>query len=245
MKKEKSQKNESIIIALLVLIIVILLVLVGLLATGTISYKPKEIPTEKTNVEVTEKMKNKAYVKGEELTLSDGSKWLVISNSNEDLDYVTAMAYKDFIEYLPEKDSTSINDEIFSDKKYDDTWYANSKIKEFLDSKVDSIPVLLKEVDGYKIRLIKVQEILDFDSNWTYNEEHDSYYYTGSNLNQYFKSVLTMTPSKCHDNPNAGKCIPIYNTGVTEDTENYFISHWVLGGGGLKPVINIEKTSLK
>ena len=242
---EKEKNNTGII----VLLLIIILGLAGYIAydkvftkEGTES-KPEE-KEEQTNNGEEESTKYKAYKKGDELTLSDGSKWLVITDSDENTDYVTALSAKDYSTGdFP--NGTDILNELYSSDIYYDSWYSNSKIKEYFDSKITSLPVTLKEVDDYKIRLIKVQEVIDFDSNWEYNEERDTYYYKGTNFNQYFKLLLTMTPSKCRGNTNAGKCMPMYSISGTSSTGEYYISHWLLGPGGFNPVINIEKTSLK
>lgn len=241
MEQEKTKSNAG-------LIILLVLVILGLV--GYIVYDKVLSKDEPETGEVTDQNNNgenqnttyKVYKKGEELTLSDGSKWLVISDSDETMDYVTVLSSKDYSEDgITEYES--ISNEIYSTEVYTENWYNNSKIKEFLTSKIATIPVTLKEVNGNKIRLITVQEILDFDNKWEYKEERDDYNYTGNTFNQYFKALLTMTPSKCQNKSTAGKCAPLYNTGST-NTE-HFISHWLLGVGGLNPVINIEKSSLQ
>ena len=246
---EKEKNNTGII----VLLLIIILGLVGYIVYDKVLSNKEETPVEDktstkvnandesdTNTEV--ETENKAYKKGEELTLSDGSKWLVIFDSDKNKDYVTVIGRKDFAEYVT-NEYDEIDKEIYSTEKYDDNWYKTSKIKAFMDSKINKIPVSLKEVDGYKIRLIKTQEVIDFDDNWSYNNERDDYNYTGSNFNQYFKGVLTMTASKCHDKTSAGKCMPMYNIGSSGN--DYFITHWISGVGGLKPVVNIDKAALK
>ena len=182
----------------------------------------------------------KSYKKGDEIILSDNSKWLVISDSDENTDYVTMLSEKDFADYLSPTDGKYSFDYIGMNNDNIE------KIQEYFNYKASTIPVELKEIDGYKIRLIKLEEIINYDNNWTYDSDTDSYNYSGELLNT-FKNVLTMTKTKC----SQGKCAPYYSTGcqqkIVDDgkPDNCFISHWQIGFGGLKPVINIYKSSIK
>ena len=202
---------------------------------------------QKENTEKNDEINNnnnsityKVFKKGEEIVLSDNSKWLVINDSDENTDYVTVLSEKDYSDYLaPTDGSYNSADFIVNNDNFE-------KILEYFNYKASIIPATLKEVDGYKIRLIKLEEIINYDNNWTYDDNTDSYNYSGE-LNNEFRNVLTMTHTKC----SQGKCAPYYSTGCQQpivDDGNpvkCFISHWQLGLGGLNPVINIYKTSIK
>lgn len=205
-----------------------------------------DIKIDKENSSNDEKNNYKyaVYNKGDEITLSDNTKWLVIKDSPDNQDYVTVLSSKDYSYLITDDRHNKLFDELYN---HNYTNYDNSYLKEFIELQIDTIPVTLKEVNGYKIRLITLEEIFGIDSNWQYNQDDDTYQYTGDELNSYLGNVLTMTSikTKC----NVEKCWPIYKTGSSQcygDCQlTYFVGHYGVGIGGLKPVINILKDDLK
>ena len=180
------------------------------------------------------------YSKGQEVKLSDNSEWMVLKDSDETTDYVVLLSKKDHTS-SQNNYYISVSDEVFNNN----TQYDSSSLKQYLNTLETNIPVTLVEKDGYKIRLITIEEIFAFDNKWTYNNENDSYTYNGTNLNDNFRGILTMTHTKCSE----GKCTPFYNLSetqcLTEDcNKQYFLEHWMSGLGGIKPVINVSKESL-
>lgn len=231
----ENKKNGLTIV--LVVIIAILCCVIGWLLGSKFADTEQNIINN--NKEENETQKYIVYKKGQEIKLSDNSEWLVLKDSDETSDYVVLLSKKD---YNPSDNYyNAIDTEIYNNT----TQYENSSLKQYLNSLESSIPVGLKEVDGYKIRLITIDEIFAFDNNWTYNSENDSYTYNGTNLNENFKGILTMTHTKCIE----GKCTPFYNLSetqcLTEDcNKQYFLEHWMSGIGGIKPVINVSKENL-
>ncbi len=121
----------------------------------------------------------KAYSKGEEITLKDGSEWLVLEDSGESTDYVKLLSKDGFNDYEVGKADTHCSEEcneklnkIFMGSEEFD--YSTSYLKTYFEDRIKEFPVTLKEVDGYSIRLITVDEITAFDSNWKF-EGGDSY----------------------------------------------------------------------
>lgn len=230
------ENKKNIIIILLVILIAILSGIIGFVLG---SKNSNEMDNQKQKEENKE-TKYITYQKGQEIKLSDDSAWMVLKDSDENTDYVVLLSKKD---YTPSAGSNydSIDNEIYNK----DTQYDNSALKQYVNSLESQIPVKLKEVDGYKIRLITVEEILDFDNNWQYDNIKDSYTYAGEKVNENFLGILTMTHTKC----DKGKCTPFYNLSETQCfdgicNKEYFLEHWILGLSGINPVINVSKDSL-
>ena len=240
---ERKENKDKIIIAILMGIIIALVILVVLFATNIISIKQNTNNNDNnplnSNNDANEPMDTnnyKEYKMYDDVTLSDGSKWMVIENSSKKQDYVT----------LLKKEKMEIsrnNDEIYNELFETKTTYANSKLDKYVQTITSTIPVRLKEVNGYKIRLITVDEIIKLDNNWSYSQEHDSYTYTGKNYKDILFVGLTMTETKC----TTGKCTSFYiNTATNEiDGSHYYIEHWDSGLPTIKPVINVYKTELE
>jgi len=188
-----------------------------------------------TNTNINSYKEYKAY---DEVTLSDGSKWMVIENSSKDSDYVSLIK-KEGIGY-----ETNTYD-LLADEFYNQTTtYENSKLKKHVESLVDKIPANLKEVNGYKIRLISVEEIMELDNNWGYDEIHDDYTYNGNSSHISTFVGLTMTNPKCKE----GKCSAFYVVDADyndNQVTTYYIGHWNPGLPPIKPVINVYKTELE
>lgn len=233
-----------------VLIVILILIIIAL--GGTLFYQNvlvKEESEKDNKKEVKDEIKEEvkkytSYTKGNELTLSDGSKWMVLADSDENQDYVVLLSNQDYSTSITENDDYN---GIFSEISNSTTQFENSKLKMYLDSKVNELPVELKEVNGYKIRLITIEEIFSFDDKWDYESGYDIYYYKGKNLNENFMGILTMSHTKC----NEGKCNAFYNLGQTqcyteecEKNKEIFLEHWMSGLGGIKPVINVSKDSI-
>jgi len=232
----ENKKNKLIIF--LIIVIVVLCSVIGWLVG--IKFTDVEQDIINDNKEENETKKYIAYTQGQEIKLSDNSDWIVLKNSDETTDYVVLLSKKD---YTPTGDYYNlISDEIYDKNNIQ---YENSLLKKYLNTLETNIPVTLVEKNGYKIRLITIEEIFAFDNNWQYNNETDSYTYTGQNLNENFKGLLTMTNTKCTE----GKCLSFYNLSETQCLEEncnkqFFIEHWMPGLGGIKPVINVYKDSL-
>jgi len=231
----ENKKNTLTII--LIIIIAILCCIIGWLLGSKVGENNSVNNLIPGNNEETKQYTT--YNKGQEIKLSDNSEWLVLKDSDEKSDYVVLLSKKDYT--TNDNYYNAISTEIYNNT----TQYENSSLKQYLNSLESSIPVSLKEVEGYKIRLITIDEIFSFDSNWTYNSDNDSYTYNGINLNKNFKGILTMTHTKCTE----GKCTAFYNLSETQClTDNcnkkYSLEHWMSGIGGIKPVINVFKDSL-
>jgi len=242
---EKDNNKKSLIISL-ILIIIILISIIILFATGVINLKSTDNKKE---------VVYDVYQKGNEIKLLDGTKWIVLSDSDKDKDYVTVIANKDYTDEFEYKDSDTVIEEIYNNKTID---YKNSNIrKELEDFYLPRIKIRLKEVDGYKIRLITLDEIFNLYDGWKYDNEYDSYDYTGTE--KIIDSVsysTTMTTSKCNHivDEKSTKCGNLYLVGSICDSyddndnctkENYIISSWDPGLiRSLVPVINVYKTEI-
>lgn len=202
---------------------------------------------KKTNSGVNKENENYTkYKKLEEIELKDGSKWIVIKDSDEKSDYVTALSMVSY----PVEDSET-NKKLYSEayESYEKIDYDNSEIKKYVDSLAKLFDVKLKEVDGYKIRLLKIEDIFEIDQNFDY-DGYDNYTYTGTKKLDNFIST-TMSNTKCDKNKTE-KCTPFYQVGLTAcynpegcDDTKYFITNWSVDSGIFKPVINVYKTEIK
>ena len=220
-------------------IIAILCLIVGWLLGGNFADTEQNIINN--NKEENETQKYTIYKKGQEIKLSDNSEWMVLKDSDETTDYVVLLSKKDYTPTVDSIYSNSILEEAYNNN----TQYDSSSLKQYLNTLETNIPVTLVEKDGYKIRLITIEEILAYDNNWQYNKETDEYNYSGQNLNENLTGILTMTHTKCSE----GRCTPFYNLSETqcmteECNKQYFITHWMIGVGGIKPIINVSKDSL-
>ena len=187
------------------------------------------------------------YKKFDEVTLSNGTKWIVIKDSDKTQDYVTLFSKQNFI--LSETSNNT--DEYYKfDKELYNTYeiYDNCILKKILEERVtQNIPVQLKEVEGYKIRLITVDKVMSLDNNWSYNEQTDLYDYTGTKLVDYLNSTLTMTRPKKTLEPRKASLYSIYTT-VNSETfvSNTMIAPYASSAfySSIKPVINVYKSEL-
>ena len=176
----------------------------------------------------------KEYQTNNEISLKDGSEWIVIKNSPKESDYVTLIA-KDPKDITNSETYNLLYKEIFETKPN----YNNSELKKYVESLANNIPINLKEVDGYKIRLITVDEILELDNNWKYDEENDSYTYTGNNYENIIFVGLTMTETK-----HKGRHIAFYSQTHDVMQKKYYLSDYALGVPQIKPVINVYKREI-
>ena len=197
----------------------------------------------------------KEYTKFGEISLKDGSKWIVIKDSSKYDDYVTLfskegymLSYSDPVVPLEDKVFKISEDEydaIFRQLTNTNTIYEVWKLKEVLETKIAaSIPAELKKVNGYKIRLITVDEIFSLsDDTWTYDDERDVYEYNGYDLPHYLKSTLTMTHSK----RTVGQVTAFYLTQPTYGDKKpyYSLAPGAVGLPNIKPVIYVHKSSLE
>lgn len=180
----------------------------------------------------------KEYKATDEIKLKDGSIWMVLENSDNTKDYITVLSTK---EYEVGNDDWQILFDEFYNRK--DEWtFSESQVYNYLKKIKNTIPVNFKEIDGYEIRLIKIEEIINLDSSWKYDELYDSYNYTGdvNKINKNLNGIATMDKTKC----GYGKCAQYYVSGFNSTLNEYFISTWSSSIGNFKPVINIYKDSI-
>ena len=213
--------------------------------------KEKKQEDKKGAIKEEEKGKYKEYKKGEEIVDSNSNRWLVLADSDSNQDYVVLLGRNDYSDELQGEEWFNVSDELFNE----DPEYSTSDLRKFMDSKATSIPFELKEIDGYKIRLVTLEEMLAIDDNWDYVKEEDLYVYTDdiNKIHEYLESgLMSMTKTKCSPNdPNrGGKCWAFYVTSGTECygancTRNFYITNYNVGIVGLKPVVNVLKSSLQ
>ena len=229
-----------------ILIIIALLALITILTFEGIILHNKITGNNQTENSTDNDIKYPVYKIGEEITLADDSKWLVIENSDATQDYVTVLGQEDYTSKLQGDMYDKVLDDLYSTK----TEYKDSNIDKFMSSFESKMPAKLKEVDGYKIRLITLEEIMSVDNNWVL-DEFGSYDYNGEKPNDYISNILTMTPI---DPKSAGKQWAFYiakssyvydENGNMIDNVRYFITNYSVGVSGLKPVINVYKSELK
>ncbi|MDE5539182.1 MAG: hypothetical protein K2J20_01700, partial [Bacilli bacterium] len=101
------------------------------------------------------KKKYASYEVFENIELIDGTRWQVIKKSDENSDYVTALAL-DYYDEINDETYQTLDNELFSNVKIS---YDNSESKKYVDSLKDKFKVKLKEVDVYQIRLLKLEEL--------------------------------------------------------------------------------------
>lgn len=224
-----SMKKKVIVVSLIVVLLVI-----GFFVGWNV-FKEKE---DKTTI----KGDFKKYEQLEEVKLKDGSWWIVLSDNGVNSDYVRLIS-KEYYDDVDEETYNILADELYGEEKVK---YKDSKLKDYVEMVGDSLGYKLKMVDGYKIRLIRLEELFEIDDNFKYNSETDSYRYTGNKDLTPFLG-LTISETKCTE----GKCTPFYNIDVTtcdEEDENckeeLFIGHWLFGVGGIRPVINVYKSEI-
>ncbi len=208
----------------------------------------------------------KVYTKGEKITLSDKSTWLVLSDSDETEEVVKLMNVNDFIFYgspcseqkeyiycdnLSNDDHDALMYEFFSSK----ATYKGSNIERIVNSYESKVPAKLKEVDGYKIRLLSINDIFEYDNNWEKQDEN-MYKYIGSKLEESFLGAWTMDTvgNKCYGQVQEnGRCSG--NTGVffvanqtynyeTQNIEGTYLTGGASGLSQVKPVIYAYKNSI-
>ena len=204
------------------------------------------------------------YEIGDVITFNN-TNWRVIKDSSEDEDYVTVMKEKvltnaELGSYA--YDSTSDTMEFtwteichnsnhgYSSSSYncDNTnSYANSKVKEFLEGTyINTLGAnKLKEVDGYKIRLITREELnqnlgwsaLDKYATDSDNSQIPTWVYTnfGEGQNNVF-GYWTMTP---HPDYSSYTWYVTRNGQVNKSFGVYY------NGSGVRPVINLLKSSIE
>ena len=196
------------------------------------------------DVNNTTKVEYKEYKVGDEITLSDGSKWKVVKNSGTTEDYVTVLGQEDYATYLQGDNWDAVTDQMY--KSFVE--YKGSALDKYMQSQQSRVTATLKEVDGYKIRLITLDELFALDNNWI-ESTYGGYKYTKSNWsNSIPMGITTMTLVSAKDR-EYGKQWAYYNVGKTtcyadNCTEEYFITTYGAGLGGFYPVVNIYKKSI-
>lgn len=186
----------------------------------------------------------KTYNVGDVITLKDGSKWQVIKYSGNTDDYVTVLGEEDYVDYLQGDEYEAVRDQMYTNF----VEYKGSALDKFMQSQQSRIHADLKEVDGYKIRLITLDEIFALDNNWVKSEQ-GGYKYTKSTWSDSIPMGIT-TMTLVSDKDRAYGKQWAYYTAIqttcytTDCTENYFISSYNSGLGGYYPVANIYKNSI-
>lgn len=242
------KKGNAGIVVLIILLFLVVIAMSGFMVHDYVNNKNGQSNNNTTD-------KYEEYVIGEEVKLSNGTTWLVIDNSDSSKDYVTVIGKE---EYLDEgfENYDALIDELYVNTTDIAIEYKNSKLKEHMDSRLSNIPVEVKEVNGYKIRLITLEEIFKLDNAWEKNK-YGSYNYTGNNLDMYsgnhlsdyLLGVMTMTSVS---SDYEGKRMQYYSIGASvchpaniSCNDNYFISGFKVGIGGLNPVINLYKKDVE
>ena len=206
-----------------------------------------------------------AYSIGDTIEFA-GSNWRVIKNSTMDEDYVTLMketvltnsqlgsyAYNETYDTMEFtwRDNCHQNNHGYSSNDYsncDNTnIYDDSKVKEMLDTRY--LPMLgennLKEVDGYKIRLITLNELQEnlgiskaTSTTWytiDKSKTPDWVYEPLVNYQNNVSGYWTMTP-----NPTTSFYVfKVYSTSVA------FNEYATTSEAAVRPVINLLKTSIE
>ena len=242
-RNNKKSNNVLIICVTIILLAIIAAVVVIFLNSkkDSNSNKTTNDQTVNNNTNNQEDKTYKEYQKGDEIVLGDGTKYYVIADSGKSQDYVTIISQTEL--KVEEPDYTKIsNDYYASNGKVS---YDNSSIKKFVESQKEKYPVEYKNVNGYDIRLITLDELLSLDK-WELGE-NDTYKIESKNTKfSVLSNVMTMTPSKCTE----GKCASFYalhSDYCTDDSciPKYYIGVWSLGLPTIHPVLNVLKTSLK
>ena len=188
-----------------------------------------------------------------------GSNWYVIKNSTAEEDYVTLMketvltnselgsyacsnSTSDTMEYTW-TDNCHNNNHGYSSSSYscnNTNGYATSKVKEMLETRY--LPTIgesnLKEVDGYKIRLITVDELtsnLGCTSSSCSSSPYASWVH--QNFGDQSKNVYgywTMTP-----HPDYSSNVWFVSSGGQVRSE--YVNHFSIG---VRPVINLLKSNI-
>ena len=252
---EERKVNTGLVVLICVLFVVIIAMGVYILVDKT--SQDKEITNNGGNINNNEiidnvnkdndvnnttKVEYKEYKVGDEITLSDGSKWTVIKNSGTTEDYVTVLGQEDYYEQW--NGGASLYNKLIE--------YKNSELDIFMQSQQSRIPAELKEVDGYKIRLITLDEIFAITSSWEQTSSDgywSAYKYTKEDWNDVIPvGISTMTPITL-PSVYEGSYLPFYKIISSEClgaecTKHYYVSRSDSGLGGFYPVVNIYKKSI-
>ena len=171
-----------------IILLTLLMILTGCQKPVTEPQKPDEQPVQEQK-----------YATGTEITYCD-QKWYVLSEGD---DYITVISADEVV-----PDSIYFEDDLLFDTiryfSIDKLNYADSGIKIYLEEEVlpNLQPDKLKEVDGYKIRLLKLSDIESFIPMEKKVDDNDIAYYVnndGKDYNWLIKEntwYWTMEPAK-------------------------------------------------
>jgi len=176
----ENQKNNGGLIALVIVLCLLVLGLGGYIFYDKVLSNKEPVGENDDNNgnENVTTYEYAIYNKGDEIKLNDGNTWIVLSDSNSNQDYITVIAKPEYSENFSYENGEKVSNEFYSHDKirYDDS-YTKKELEQYY---LPKISLKLKEVDGYKIRLITLEEVLNFNEGWEYSEEHDSYTYKGT-----------------------------------------------------------------
>ncbi len=244
---EEKNVNTGLVVLVYALFAVIIAMGVYILVDKT--SQDKEITNNGGNinnndVNNTTKVEYKEYKVGDEITLSDGSKWTVIKNSGTTEDYVTALGQEDYATYLQVDNGAY---DVFNQMYKKFVEYKGSALDKYMQSQQSRVAAALKEVDGYKIRLITLEELFALDNNWIENT-YSGYKYTKSSWSDLIPMGITTMTLVSDKDRESGKQWAYYTVSATQCLSECEVEHYIttykFGMGGFFPVVNIYKYSI-
>lgn len=253
MNNELNKKNGvNIFLVLLIgiLFFIIVFLVAYIITNDKGDNKSAETTEQKVDVQKQPEEKYAIYSKLQTITLKDDSKWVVIKDSDEKSDYVTAISTISYSQYADENDENiswiadSTNDKKLFKNTYGDFMtesnkeYKDSSFPKILEKIKSTYNFKLKQVDGYDIRLLTVEDVKELDDNWKY--EYDGYTYNGNKDLSVIESTLMMSSTKC----TVAKCNKLYNT-YPMNSKVPVIHSFLVGYPDIKPVINVYKSEIK
>lgn len=238
---ENQNKNNRLYVLIGILCILVL-ILGGYIVYDKFLSKPAENENTIKNNQTNE-ITNKQYQVGDEISFNN-EKWHVITESPASDDYVVVLKDQDLNDLkqkpyyeCPEEDDNSIN---CSMKMSND--YQKSVVKKYFDDTY--INALnknnLKEVNGYYIRLITINELESLGCNLSEESCSNAPSWLTSDIVSWTMSYTTESPT--NDANNAF----VYSFGY--DSYNGTNGIYKTGVGStlnVRPVINLLKSSIK
>lgn len=241
---ENQSKNNGLYV-LVGILCVLVLILGGYIVYDKLLSKPIENENTANNNQSnqTNEIVNKQYHVGDEITFNN-EKWHVISESTTSDDYVVVLKDQDLNDLkqkpyyeCPKEDDNGIN---CSMKMSND--YEKSVAKKYFDNIYINVlgKTNLKEVNGYYIRLITVNELESLGCDLSSKSCINVPTWLTSNIVSWTMSYTTSTPTD-----DASKAT-VYSFGY----DNYTGTNGIYENGvgstlNVRPVINLLKSSIK